>query len=1793
MRKNLLSAIILILIVHCTLQIEDCMCQWVQGDGIYGGGYYVKSLAANETYTLVGTYYNGIFWTTNNGQNWIQSSLNNEEVRSLAVNGSSIFAGTGSSGVYLSTNNGHDWTQTSLNNRTVYSIAISGSNIFAGTSSLGVYYSSNNGQNWTQTSLNNKSVFSFAVNGSDIYAGANDGVYLTTNNGQNWTQIGSNNIILSLTMSGNYLFAGTSGNGIYYTSNNGQSWTNTLSGHIQVLAVSGSYIYASRLDFSSGVYYSIDNGIHWTQTSLNNKAVYALTVRGTDIFAGTDPYGVCYSSNNGTSWIQTNYMNGGKVNSFATNSTKIYAGAYNGGFLSTNNGKNWIQIGSNNDILSLAISGNYLFAGTNGNGVYYTTNDGQSWTQTSLNNKTVSSLAVSGSNIYAGVASDGVYTSTNNGQDWTQIRSACTVYSLNINGIYLFAGTYNKGIYYTTNNGLSWTQKLNFYNVYSLASKDNLIYAGTANGLFFSTNDGQNWSQISSGNSIQSISLIGSNILVGTAANGIYLSTNNGNSWTSKNEGLGQVKVNALIVKNDTLFAGTENLSALYRPLNEMIYPYKIWSGAVSSDWTNTSNWRNGSIPSETDSILIPATQVLNDPIINSSLTFKKISIEIGRVLTINSGGILNLEDTLTCNGTIMVNGILSPNANKIIKGSGTITGIGTVKVSKSGSSTDDLSAQYIISNKVLTNLTIEFAGTSSQKSATSIFGNLKINNTYGVTLENNTVVNGNLDLNNGNLEIGSYTLNLNNNVNTVSGTLSSLPDGTVIYNQNSDGQLVIEGTYGNLTLSNYNKILPSGIVYIKKTFNTGTATGHTITGNTIEFNGSVAQNISGYFVFNNLNINNSSGVTASTTITVNGTLKLLTGTFNNGSMMSSKNGELKSVNGYDGPDENYLTLGNGATIERDLGALTVAPNFGTSVNVTYSGTTVISSGYEIPSDAGTLNSFTLNKSGGVALSSNCTVNGICNMINGNLAIYSNTLTLNSTLNITSGTFTSNNDGSVIYNQQSNGQAVVQGTYGNLTFSNFNKTLPSGMIIIKGIFNSGTAIGHTITDNTIEFNGNLTQNISSKFTFNNLIINKSGGQAQLGDSIHVNGTLNLQLGILSIQSYTLMLNGEVTKSSGSFSCNTTGQIFYNQQSNGQNIITGNYGKLTFNDYDKILPSSGTIYIRFQFLPGNATGHTISGSTIEFSGGSSQTIPAFKYNNLVSSSTGNRTLASSGIIYIANTYNPGTNTYTVTGSTVEFNGTSAQSITGLATFNNLNINNSSGVTLSSNTTVNGTLKLLSGTFNIGSFDNFIRRNNKEIIKTERKVPEVNRETNEEDRNLTKKETGKSDYKITDEPEATYLTLANGAVIERNTGILNIIPNFGTTVNIIYSGTTQVTTSYEIPSDPAILNNLTINKSGGVALSSNCTVNGTMNLLSGVFSIGSNTLTLNGSCTSTSPGTGTMISLDDGTNTGTLAKKVTGTGSFTLPVGDIKNTAGYSPVTINFTSGSFNSANVTLSLYNSKHPQNNSQNSFLNRYWVIIQSGISNFAYNMNLTYEQADVNGSESNIYLGKHDGSSWTLLNTPNLETNTFSVTGLTSFSTFTGGEQGALNVEMVSFSANINKNNIKLTWTTVKEENNQGFEVQRKNSGKGNQEWNVAGFISGNGNSNNSITYTYEDKNLTKGKYNYRLKQIDYNGNFEYYNLASEVEIETPKKFELSQNYPNPFNPRTKIDFTLPADSRVSLKIYDITGREVAVIINNEFKSADYYSTYYDAGNLSSGILLYRLVAGDYIATKKMLLIK
>ena len=187
------------------------------------------------------------------------------------------------------------------------------------------------------------------------------------------------------------------------------------------------------------------------------------------------------------------------------------------------------------------------------------------------------------------------------------------------------------------------------------------------------------------------------------------------------------------------------------------------------------------------------------------------------------------------------------------------------------------------------------------------------------------------------------------------------------------------------------------------------------------------------------------------------------------------------------------------------------------------------------------------------------------------------------------------------------------------------------------------------------------------------------------------------------------------------------------------------------------------------------------------------------------------------------------------------------------------------------------------------------------------------------------------------------------------------------------------------------------------------------------------------------------------------------------------------------------------------------------------------------------------------------------------------------------LPVELSLFGVTLVKNEINLFWKTETEIDNFGFDIERRMDEK---EWIKISFINGHGNSNSPKEYNYTDKELFAGgsRFQYRLKQIDTDGSYEYSDVV-EVMI-VPEKFELSQNYPNPFNPSTAIQFSLPKQTQLKINIYNMLGEQIATIAHGLYETGNYKITF-NASSLPSGTYVYRLESVDFVQVKKMILLK
>jgi predicted outer membrane repeat protein len=189
--------------------------------------------------------------------------------------------------------------------------------------------------------------------------------------------------------------------------------------------------------------------------------------------------------------------------------------------------------------------------------------------------------------------------------------------------------------------------------------------------------------------------------------------------------------------------------------------------------------------------------------------------------------------------------------------------------------------------------------------------------------------------------------------------------------------------------------------------------------------------------------------------------------------------------------------------------------------------------------------------------------------------------------------------------------------------------------------------------------------------------------------------------------------------------------------------------------------------------------------------------------------------------------------------------------------------------------------------------------------------------------------------------------------------------------------------------------------------------------------------------------------------------------------------------------------------------------------------------------------------------------------------------------------VELISFNAKIENNCILLKWSTASEINNYGFEIERSASDENkNNGWKTIGFVRGAGNSSVINIYKFEDKEIFSGKRIYRLKQIDFDGNYKYFHIV-EIDVKNSKAFILSQNYPNPFNPSTTIEFVLLENGYAELKVFNALGEEISCLMKGYCEDGKKYSAIFNGNNLTSGIYYYVIKTEKHTQYKKIILMK
>jgi photosystem II stability/assembly factor-like uncharacterized protein len=267
---------------------------------------------------------------------------------------------------------------------------------------------------------------------------------------------------------------------------------------------------------------------------------------------------------------------------------------------------------------------------------------------------------------------------------------------------------------------------------------------------------------------------------------------------------------------------------------------------------------------------------------------------------------------------------------------------------------------------------------------------------------------------------------------------------------------------------------------------------------------------------------------------------------------------------------------------------------------------------------------------------------------------------------------------------------------------------------------------------------------------------------------------------------------------------------------------------------------------------------------------------------------------------------------------------------------------------------------------------------------------------------------------------------------------------------------------------------------------------------------------------------------------------------------------------------------------------------------IDTGVGIYADELFTTTTQSILSMASYNsiggVYLSEDEGLTWNLVFDKVAESFAQDSAGFIYAGTTDGIyriHESALPVELVSFNTSVNGNIVLLNWTTASEINNKGFEIQRLDDSMPGSEWSKVGFVEGKGTTTKTHNYSFIDKYLESGLYKYRLKQVDYNGAFEYSKMLT-IEIIQLTDFRLYQNYPNPFNNNTVIKYSIRKNGPVSLNMYNLLGEHLVTLVN-EVQNSGKYQIEFDATkyDLNSGIYLLKLQNDEDFSVVKLIYLK
>ena len=1217
----------------------------------------------------------------------------------------------------------------------------------------------------------------------------------------------------------------------------------------------------------------------------------------------------------------------------------------------------------------------------------------------------------------------------------------------------------------------------------------------------------------------------------------------------------------------------------------------------TSGAWTSSGTWDNG-VPSSTTDVVVPSGKTVTMDGVGVSCKSIALTGTLNwtqsRATAVGTGGI-TMYNGASITGSVLATGTLTCSGNLSIPSSAVVT-IAKVTLNISGNTTiygggAQVNFTNVNGTKTFSNITINSGGTwnCSVNESFDISGNLQCDGTFtsgagdyfftgtSATI-GGTLSMDSLEINSGGSVTNNGTLTINSKLatSTGTGTLINGTGATLNINVPSTKDISITTFTASATNNTVNYANSSGVYQYIETPSSSTFYNLSISGSgnkyvmgDITVSGSLA--ISGSAVLRS----ESHQITGNGT----GTFTMASGTELSLGLIGSSTNVLFPTNFT----ASNTTLNAASLVRYDTeGSQSISrtPTYGNleingwaatcTKTLSGSGSLVVSGDLTLSESTGNLTlditTSTLNVSGNIAGDADLNASTGTIFIGGN---YSNTGTLTVGSNIVNYNGTSDQvvkiaNYYVLTIQKASGTATISnsGTLTATTLNNLSGTISlSNAATISNVDIQGTLqltstssginiddfkiySGGTATHSsaiTVNVSGNFTNNGTftvggSSYNFTGTAKQFSGSSATSFSNIQVTGTYTNNMTVsLSVKDVTG--SGSLTNASNktlyisgvntvtTFDATASGNsVEYNSTSSQIIRATSYYHLISSSTGSRTISSGTTVKIAGTFTTGS-NGYTTTGSTVEFNGSSAQVIPQFNFYNLVSSSTGTRTFNSSTIIGIAGAFTIGSNSYTVTGSRVDFNGSGVQTIPAF-TFYNLTVSNNNSVSLAGAVTVNGNFD------NQGQFS-----------------------------------------------AATYaISLAGNW---NNDGVYT-----NTTNTLTLSGTSDQSIT---GSSSTTFTNLTINKSSGtLTLSAATTVNGTLTLTSGkIYTTSTNLLTLGSSASVTGASNSSYVD-------GPVAKVMTSTSAFTFPTGKNGRYQSVAVTPASAVSVTFRSEYFDATTNNSPCGTGIQHVSQVEYHQVDRTSGTTN-AYVTLSWGTQSKVDGSAlADLRVARWNGSQWEDKGQASVSGSSSSGTIksnlVTSFSPFklaSATSSNPLPVNLVSFSAEIVKESIQLNWETASEIDNDYFSIEKSTDGISFEEIEK---IAGNGNSNVPINYSFIDENPHNGISYYRLKQVDFNGAYEYSAIVSaNFEKETDNGFVILNG--NLSSSSLKMIVNGYSDQTCYFKIVYLSGK-VCSIFNYAIHGNSEMLSINMEKELQSGIYLILMSSADEkVYSQKMLI--